>query len=133
MKFSIFTTAVLLSPALAAPLESGDIIVTRSEANASTNAALALLERDEVCLYTGFSGAGCTGTMGDWITYDQRCIYARGSTSFYTTAGCPRMFIGLYEHKKCENGYNVFLTVDPGTCHDVNTGHAWLSTSWTAV
>ncbi|KAI0144361.1 hypothetical protein GGR57DRAFT_482338 [Xylariaceae sp. FL1272] len=70
--------------------------------------------------------------MGDIIGYDERCIYARGSTSFYISTACPSMYVGLYEHKKCEHGHDTYLTAAPGSCHDVNTGYAWLSTSWTA-
>lgn len=136
MKQTIFAiAAAMLMPALAVPLDSPNgIVVTRSELNVSDNAALAELESRQVsCYYTGFSGYGCTGTMGDIIGYDERCVYARGSVSFFISAGCPTMFVGLYEHKKCEHGFDTYVTAPPGTCHDVNTGHAWLSSSWTAV
>ncbi|KAI0448515.1 hypothetical protein F5B21DRAFT_497357 [Xylaria acuta] len=137
MKYSIIAVTAMLLPALGAPLDSADVVVTRSLSNATNNAALAELESgagaDVACLYTGFSGYGCTGTVGDSIGYDERCIYARGSTSFYISAGCPTMFVGLYEHKKCEHGHNTYVTAPPGTCHDVNTGYAWRSSSWTAV
>lgn len=134
MKYLIVFGIVTATSALGNPLASSDIVVTRSTNNATNNAALAELDARQItCTYTGWSGAGCTGTAGDVITYDERCIYARGSHSFYISAGCPTMFVGIYVHKKCENGGQSYVNVPGGTCHDVNTGHAWLSTSWTAT
>lgn len=134
MKFPIAFGIVAATSAFGSPLASSDIVVTRSTSNATNNEALAELDARQItCTYTGRSGAGCTGTAGDVITYDERCIYTGGSHSFYISAGCPTMFVGIYVHKKCENGGQSYVTVPPSRCHDVNTGHAWLSISWTAT
>ncbi|TGJ81606.1 hypothetical protein E0Z10_g7154 [Xylaria hypoxylon] len=133
MKYPLAVAVSLLMAVLGTLVESSNIVVARSDVNAANNTLIADLEKREICYYTGFSDYACGGAMGDIIGYDQRCIYARGSRSFYTSSACPTMAVGLYEHKNCENGHNFYVTSPPGTCHDVNTGYAWLSSSWTAI
>lgn len=100
---------------LAAPIDS------------DTTANATLVERQDTCTFTGFSGYACDISAGDADpVYGARCIDAEGRHSFELGSGCTgQTTVYFYTEEGCPgDAYIDYVYEGPG-CYSVNTGAHW--------